>query len=499
MEIQLTSDKPVQMRPYRVPFAKRAILTNITNDLMRHGIIRPSDSTYASPVVLVAKRNGEHRMCVDYRQLNLITSKIPYPMPIMDEHFAQLAGNRYFTTLDMRMGYHQIEVDEKSRRYTAFVTHDGHFEYNRMPFGLVNAPAVFQNAMDNLCSKMPSGEILVYLDDIVIPSKTVNEGLSRLDRFLTLAAESGLTLRFDKCQFLAMTIEYLGYIIDENGIIPGNEKTSAIKNYRTPTSVTEVRRFLGLTGFFRKFVPGYSLITRPLTKLLRKTETLFVWTSEQQNAFEELVDILTRKPVLALYDQHAHHEVHTDASGVGLAGILLQSTDGQQWKPVFYYSRHCTESESRLHSYELEALAVVEALDRFRIYLLGKPFRLVTDCSAIAKMRLNKEINSKIAKWWMRLQEYDFTLIHREGSRMAHVDALSRAPDKPPREMDTITFIMKVTAEVDDWVVSMQLKDEKLMYIIATLRGERDDDQLRQIKAEYCLRNSRLSNCQIRT
>lgn len=152
---------------------------------------------------------------------------------------------------------------------------------------------------------------------------------------------------------------------------------------------------------------------------------------------------------------------------------------------VFYYSRHCTESESRLHSYELEALAVVEALDRFRIYLLGKPFRLVTDCSAIAKMRLNKEINSKIAKWWMRLQEYDFTLIHREGSRMAHVDALSRAPDKPPREMDTITFIMKVTAEVDDWVVSMQLKDKKLMNIIATLRGERDDDQLRQIMAEY--------------
>lgn len=378
-------------------------------------------------------------------------------MPIIDEQFAQLSGNKYFTTLDLRMGYHQIEVEESSKKFTAFVTTEGHYEYNRMPFGLVNAPSVFQEVMNKIAAKMNPGEILVYLDDVIIPSKSVNEGLSRLTKILKLLRESGLKLRFTKCNFLSEEVNYLGHVINKNGIKPGENKITAIKNFKVPINITEPRRFLGLTGFFRKFVPECALISKPITKLLAKTNESFKWGKDQQCAFENLIERLSNAPILALYDRMAEHEVHTDACSIGLAGLLLQSNDNKTWKPVFYFSRHCTPVESKYHAYELEVLAVVESLERFRMYVLGKKFKLVTDCSAIAKVKATKELKSRISRWWMKLLEYDFDTVHREGTRMAHVDALSRAPDQPPNDVEPAGLIMKVTAISDDWLLTMQL------------------------------------------
>ncbi|XP_036347457.1 uncharacterized protein K02A2.6-like, partial [Rhagoletis pomonella] len=216
LKIELNSNSPVNLKPYRIPFAKRPIVSEIIKDLLDNNIIRPSESPYASPVVLVEKSNGEHRLCIDYRCLNKITVKMSYPMPIMEEHYAQLAGNKLFTTLDLRMEYHQIEINEDCKKYTAFVTTDGHYEYNRMPFGLVNAPAMFQAVMNEVIAKMKPGAVLAYLYDVIIPSRNVEEGLQRLQKFLGILRECGLTLRLAKCKFLQNEIEFLGHIINEN-------------------------------------------------------------------------------------------------------------------------------------------------------------------------------------------------------------------------------------------------------------------------------------------
>lgn len=217
-----------------------------------------------------------------------------------------------------------------------------------------------------------------------------------------------------------------------------------------------------------------------------------MWGAEQQHSFETLISALTNDPVLVLYDVNAQHEVHTDASSFGLAGVLLQSVDGSAWRPVCYYSRHCTETESRYHSYELEVLAVVETLERFRTYLLGKHFRLITDCSAIAHVKSNKELKSKISRWWLKLLEYEFECVHRQGNRLQHVDALSRAPDQPAKEVEPAGFVLNVMTDINDWLLTMQLQDERLREIINVLNGNSQSTQEQNIKSEYQLRNHRL-------
>lgn len=197
MSIQVSTPQPICVKPYRIPFCKRPIVSNMVKELLDNEIIRKSNSPYASGIVLVEKKNGEHRLYVDYRQLNKITVKVPYPMPVMDEQFAQLSGSQYFSTLDLRMSYHQIEIEEESRKFTVFITTDGHYVYNRLPFGLVNAPAAFQAVMNRIVEQMNPGEVMAYLDDVIIPSKTVQEGIDCLERFLDVLRKSGLTLRLN--------------------------------------------------------------------------------------------------------------------------------------------------------------------------------------------------------------------------------------------------------------------------------------------------------------
>ena len=275
------------------------------------------------------------------------------------------------------------------------------------------------------------------------------------------------------------------------GITPGESKVSAIKNFKEPTNITEVRRFLGLTGFFRKFVQDYSTISKPITKLLRKDES-FVLESSQQEAFQKLIEILCNKPVLTLYNFKAYHEVHTNASALGLAGVLLQSTDQKLWKPVCYFSRHTTDVETKYHSYEFEVLAVVESLTRFHIYILGKPFRLVTDCSAIATVKAKKELLPRISRWWMKILEFDFEITHRAGNRLAHVDGLSRSSDQIANEVEPDGIVLNIADYTDDWILTMQLQDPSLLLIIDVLNGKSKSDQEKQFQTDYKLQNNRL-------
>lgn len=495
IQIELTSNVPVSQRACRIPFAKRPLVSEMVNELLVSGIVVKSNSPYTSQLVIVKKNNGEDRMCVDYRPINAITVKQPFPMPVIEELLAKLAGNRYFTTLDFMSGYYQIPVHNDSRKYTAFDTHEGHYEFTRMPFGLVNAPGVFQECINSLLARVPKGEAIAYLDDVVVPSATIEEGVQRLQRLFKAIEEVGLTLRMDKCVFLSERIKFLGHNVSSEGIEPGDGKVAAIRDFPPPTNIHEVRRFLGLTGFFRKFVQNYARIAKPLTELTKTVDSPpYVWGKQQIAAFQALKECLCNEPVLCLYDTTHNHEVHTDASSSGLAGVLLQQETDNNLHPVFYFSRHCSPAEAKYASHELEVLAIVESLERFRVYLLGKKFRVVTDCAAVATTKTTKPLVPRIARWWLKLQEFDFELSHRPGTQLAHVDAMSRAPVEPARDdLQVVTEqLMRIDISQTDWIVTMQLQDENLQRIVDILNGKSHSKDERQLKTVYELKNNRL-------
>lgn len=366
--IELTSDVPVQQKPYPIPYAERPKVNKQIDDLLEAGIIVPSTAEYASPMLVVKKPNGEGRLCVDYRKLNAITKKRPYPMPNVEEQLAQMSGNRFYSVLDFNQGFYQIPLEDASQPCTTFVTNNGQFMFTRLPFGLTNGPAEFQSLMTKVATYFPPRFFLVFIDDVVIPSVTASEGMEKLEQFLLVVREIGMTLNLRKCKFLATEFEYLGHTIEMGHIRPGS-KTVTIRDFPVPADVHQVRQFLGLTGFFRRFVLNYSKLTHSISQLL-KTDVPFEWNEERHRSFENLKTILCSSSTLAMYDVKADHQVHTDASSIGIGAILFQASldDPTGWRPVQYFSRHTNDCEKKYHSYELELLAIVAALERFSMY-----------------------------------------------------------------------------------------------------------------------------------
>ncbi|XP_043062900.1 uncharacterized protein LOC122319558 [Drosophila yakuba] len=338
-KIDVEGGQVVSQAPYRVSEPKKEVVAKMVDELLERDIITPSTSEYASPVVLIKKPNGSDRLCIDYRRLNKLIRKENFPVPNIEERLQEAKRFVYFSSLDLNSGYYQIEMEPESRKFTAFITTDGLFEFKRLPFGLKNAPAAFNRLMAELQKRVKKGDMIHYMDDILIGSQTFDEMYEKLERVLQVLRECGLTLNLGKY-------------------------------FEKPNNITEVRQFLGLTGYFRKFVPGYAIISEPLRILLRKDQK-FKWEQPQDDAFEKLKISLTSKPVVTSYRIDAEHEVHTDASAIGLAGVLMQKDD-DQLKPIAYYSRSTSKPEKNYHSYELEALAVVESLERFKYYIYGK-------------------------------------------------------------------------------------------------------------------------------
>lgn len=465
MKIELMTTEPIVSKPYRLPEPKKVAVSEMINELLANDIIRKSTSEYASPIVLVKKKNGNDRLCIDYRRINQHMVKEIFPTPNIEERLQEVLKFKIFTVLDLNSGYYQILIEESCRKYTAFVTPDGLYEFKRMPFGLKNAPAVFQRLMALIREKAEKGDVIHYMDDIVIGADSVDDMFQKIKRVFGVLRELNLTINIRKCSFVKESVEFLGHKIHPAGMSPGRVKTAAILEFATPKSITEVRQFLGLSGYFRKFVPGYALISQPLRFLLRK-DVKFYWHDEQETALQQLKTYLTTSPVLVGYISNAEHQIHTDASSVGLAGVLLQEEDGI-WKPVAYYSRSTTTDEKKFHSYELETLAVVETLERFRYYVYGKQFTVVTDCSAIRTTMQKKELVPRIARWWLRIQDFDVKIEHRSGQRMLHVDALSRAPYEDSHEMETASLrVAKTNVSNNDWLFSMQLQDDKIRDIV---------------------------------
>lgn len=349
--------------------------------MLKKNVIEPSSSPWASPVVLVKKKDGSWRFCIDYRHLNKVTKKDVYPLPRIDDALDCLHGASYFSSIDLRSGYWQIAVDAQDREKTAFVTHDGLYQFKVMPFGLCNAPATFERMIDFLLRGFKWLTCICYLDDVIVFSPTFETHLHRLADILEVFRRAGLQLNSSKCRFGGRQLKILGHVVDAAGVRPDPDKVRAVQEFPIPRSAKDVRSFVGLCSYFRRFIENFAEIARPLTDLL-KADTSFSWGTAQSAAFATLVDRLTRCPVLAHFDPLAPTEVRTDASGHGIGAVLVQKQTGHD-RVIAYASRLLSPAERNYSITERECLALVWAVSKFRPYLYGKSFAVITDHHAL--------------------------------------------------------------------------------------------------------------------
>lgn len=489
MKLTMKTQEVVRYRPYSVSSSQKETLKKIVKELLDEEIIEESNSEFSSPVVLVSKPTGESRLCVDYRRVNKICQQEVFPLPKIEEELDKLAGKSCFTSLDLRSGYYQLEVEPESRKYTSFVIPGGQYQFKRVPYGLTNSPSVFVRVMNQVMRPLLEEGISFYVDDIMIPTVTVDENFRVLERTLQELQKAGLTLNVSKCDFFMEKVKYLGYNVSQDGITLSDLKTEVIEKFPSPTTLKSLREFLGLSGYFRRFVPAYSKIARPLYNLLKKDKT-FEWGHEEEKSFQLLKTLLTQQPLLTLFDPTLTHELHTDGSSFGLGAVLMQVDEKEVARPVAYYSRVTTPAESRYSSFELETLALVEALKRFRYYLLGRTFKVYTDCNSLKQAHVKRDMSPKMARWWYQIQEFDFELHFRNGTRMRHADFLSRNPLTANQEVNKEVLLVLNNF---DWVASLQTQDGDLVQIKKVLDGVYEDHEDKEnIHKTYELKGERL-------
>lgn len=426
-DIQLEDDLPVYTRPRRLANVEKEIVEKQIEEWIKEGVIKRGSSNYAATVVVKTKKNGKHRICIDYRKLNKKIIRDRFPTPNMEDVLETLQDSLVYCTIDLKNGFFHVPVGEKSQKYLSFVTHSGQYLFLKTPFGCCNSPAVFMRYINEVFRDLINkGIVIVYMDDVAILAKSEDEAIERLKIVLDVAAEAGLQISWQKCQFLKRSIEFLGHVVENGTIRPSPAKQEAVRKFKELKNVKEVQSFLGLTGAFRKFIKDYALIARPLSNLLRKG-VQFKFEEEEKKAFGMLKLKLIQEPVLKMYRQNAETQLFTDASKLGFGAILMQkSADDDQFHPVYYMSIKTSPVEEKYDSYTLEVLAIVKALEKFRNYLLGTKFKIITDCEAFTKTMQKQEIIPKIARWVMAMQEFSFEIEHRTSEQMKHVDAFSR-------------------------------------------------------------------------
>ena len=457
----------------RITPSKKEETRKLIQEMKDGGIIRPSSSPWSSPVILVKKKNGTTRFCIDYRRVNAVTRKDAYPLPRVDDTLDTLSGSAWFTTLDLVSGYWQIEVDPNDREKTAFATTEGHFEFNRMPFGLCNAPSTFQRLMDLVLAGLQWDSCLVYLDDVIIPGRSLSEHLQNLSAVLDRLRKAGLKLQPPKCVLCRKEVTFLGHIVSEQGIATDPAKTEKVKSWPIPTSRLEVQQFLGLANYYRRFIRDFATIARPLHRLTERT-TQFKWTNECQAAFDQLKSKLTTSPILAFPDFARPFILDTDASDTGIGAVLSQISDDGKEKVVAYASRTLSKTERRYCTTRRELLAVVAFVNHFRPYLLGRTFTLRTDHSSLTWLATFKNPEGQVARWIEKLQEYNFQIEHRPGRKHSNADSLSRLPckqcgrenhssgDLPTKP--TLTFPISVVSSIT--LHDEQMKDPEVRFVL---------------------------------
>lgn len=487
MKLVLKDDRPIVYRPYRLSHYERERVRDMVEEMKKADIVEESDSEYASPILLVKKKTGDVRMCVDYRALNKKTVADKFPLPRIDDQIDRLHGNKYFTSLDLFSGYYQVPInDPNTRAKLSFVTPDGKYTFKRMPFGPTNCPAIFSRMISTALGKLLYSVALAYLDDIIIPSKNVEQGLERLRLVLRSLEVAGLTIRLDKCKFFMKRIDYLGFEISASGVEPGRRKLLAVEHFPIPENVRAVRGFIGLASYFRRFIKNFAIIIRPLTDLLCKNKH-YEWGEQQNDAFTTIKQLLISRPILAMYNPDAYTEVHTDACLNGVAGVLMQRGEMSKMQPVSYYSRKTSKEESKYHSFELEALAIVCSLERFRVYLIGREFVIKTDCNSLKLLSEKRDLNPRIGRWFMKLTEFNYTIEHVRGDKNLIPDALSRGSVEPASETEVASLHVFGIRVNTDWVAALQRNSDEVIELITKLEAK---DQ--SVVERYIVDNGRL-------
>ena len=425
-DIDTGSTRPIRCNPRKLSPKKIKIQQELVDKMLEEGQIEHSVSAWSAPTVLVTKKDGTTRFCIDYHRLNNSTKKDAFPLPRIDDSHNSLSGQSWFSTLDLASGYWQVRLSEDAKPKTAFATHSGLFQFAVMPFGLCNEPATFERLMSQVLRGLHWKRCLVYIDDILVFGHDFESALESLELVLIRVAEYGLQLKSTKCNLFRSSVPFLGHIVGRAGLECDPSKVSAVANWIPPSTIKRVREFLGFTGYYRRFVPDYSTVAQPLVRLLGK-DCKFKWTDACQDAFKALRALLIKAPVLAFPKEDLPYIVDTDASDCGIGGVLSQCIEGTE-HVIAYYSKSLNPAQQKYCTTRRELLAVVATLDHFKGYVWGPKFVVRTDHAALVWLKNLKNIQGMLARWLAKLQQFHFEIIHRPGAQHVNTDGLSRCP-----------------------------------------------------------------------
>ena len=436
---------PRMMRGYRLTPKERAELVEQIKKMIAKGWIRPSSSSWGAPVLFAPKSDGGLRMCIDYRMLNASTVRNAYPLPNIQDALDGFAGASVFSTLDLAAGFHQIVLKEESRHLTAFRTDQGLYEYNVMPMGLANAPAMFQKAMHDTLRPFMNKFVTVYMDDIIIYSKNMDEHAKHLKLVLQVMSKAGYKCRRDKCCFGVPSVIFLGHVVSGDGLAVDPAKVKVVNDWQSPANVGDVRSFVGLVQYFKRFVKDLSTILVPLTDLTKKNAT-FRWSDSCETAFQEVKTLLSTAPILAMPSPNLRYSVYTDASIYGCGGVLMQ-----EGKPVAYCGRKFDKTMTNWTTTEQELYGLVYAMETWRCYLEGVPFDLYTDHQPLVWLKTQTTLTRKQSRWLLYLQRFDMDLKYVPGPKNP-ADAISRAPHLEGEDIPSISEVEfdHVMSDLDD-------------------------------------------------
>ena len=424
--IDTGESRPVKTPPRRIPIHKRQEVEDTVKQLNEQGLIEPSSSPWSSALVLVRKKDGSLRCCVDYRRLNAVTIKDSYPLPRIDDTLDALSGSNWFSTLDLKSGYHQVALAEKDKPKTAFSTGNNLWQWRVLPFGVCNGPATFERLMDSVLAGMHWQSLLVYLDDIIVFGRSFSEELQRLEDVFRRMKSANLKLNPKKCLLFRPEVRFLGHIVSRDGVRTDPVKTAAVAEWPVPSNVKELRSFLGLCTYYRRFVRGFANLAAPLYALT-KEGVRYKWNKSCQESFDMLKSALEHAPVLQYPDTTQPFILDTDASATGIGAVLSQIHDGVE-HVVAFFSRTLTAPEKNYCVTRRELLAIVESVRHFHQYLYGSKFTIRSDHSALQWLQNLKDPEGQLARWLARLGQYDYHVRHRPGQQHINADALSRRP-----------------------------------------------------------------------
>lgn len=479
--------EPICVPPYPMSISKKEFLRKELDRLLAEEIIEECESSWGSPVVLVPKKDGSWRLCVDYRKLNAITDNDSYPMPRIEDLLSAAKRTLFMSTIDLQSGYWQVAVAPEDRDKTCFVTPFGTFRFNRMPFGLKNAPLTFVRLVDKFRAGLGDRAVFAYMDDFLILSKSFDEHLNDIQAVFDRLRLFNLRARRDKCWLVRTSINYLGHLITQSGIEPNPEKISAIKDLKPPKNVKQLQSFIQTCSWFRKFVPKFSEIARPLTNLLKKN-SVFVFGPKELSAYELLKDKLTSAPVLVQADQTKPYILRTDASDYAIGAALLQG-EGNEERPIEYSSRLLNSSEKNYSVTEREALAIVWSTEKFRTYLEGSEVTIITDHQPLKWLFSIKTPSGRLARWALKLQGLNMKIIYTQGKANFLADMLSRPFTFQPTTKDVCLISVEMPKYTYEDIRIKQMADKDILKIIEAFEKNDPIERTRWAERGYLLQN----------